>query len=147
MELACGLEGSIDYRPGTLVWDLRQGVLHCLAGGRTEQVPYRDLILAPGARDRIIPFPAWTLPGVYTLGGAQIALKYQGCAVGARVVFMGSGPLLYLVAYQYAKAGVEVAAVLDTAPFAAKRRALPGLLRSGATFAKGLWYVAVLRAR
>lgn len=141
------LAGRIDYRPGTLVWDLRQGALHCLTDGRSEQVDYRDLILAPGARDRIVPFPGWTLPGVYTLGGAQIALKYQGCAIGARVVFMGSGPLLYLVAWQYAKAGARVAAVLDTAPFTAKRRALPGLLRGGTTFAKGLWYVAALRAR
>jgi NADPH-dependent 2,4-dienoyl-CoA reductase/sulfur reductase-like enzyme len=60
---------------------------------------------------------------------------------------MGTGPLLYLVAYQYAKAGGGVAAVLDTTPFAAKRRAVPGLLRGGSTFAKGLWYVAALRAR
>ena len=60
---------------------------------------------------------------------------------------MGTGPLLYLVAYQYAKAGGGVAAVLDTTPFAAKRRAVPGLLRGGNTFAKGLWYVAALRAR
>ena len=60
------------------------------------------------------PCPGWTLPGVFTLGGAQVALKFQGCAIGQRVVFIGTGPLLYLVAYQYAKAGVEVAAVLDT---------------------------------
>jgi NADPH-dependent 2,4-dienoyl-CoA reductase/sulfur reductase-like enzyme len=137
----------IDYRPGTLVWDLRDGFMHCLAEGRSHELAYRDVILAPGARDRIIPFPGWTLPGVYALGAAQVALKYQGCAIGERVAFMGSGPLLYLVAYQYAKAGGDVAAVLDTAPFAAKRRALPGLLRGGSTFAKGLWYVARLRAR
>jgi len=142
-----GLARKIDYRPDTLVWDLRDGVMHCLSAGASREVAYRDIILAPGARDRIIPFPGWTLPGVYTLGGAQIALKAQGCAVGARVVFMGTGPLLYLVAYQYAKAGGGVAAVLDTTPFAAKRRALPGLLRGGRTFAKGLWYVARLRAR
>jgi NADPH-dependent 2,4-dienoyl-CoA reductase/sulfur reductase-like enzyme len=142
-----GIKGSIDYRPDTLVWDLRQGALHCLSAGRNREVPYRDVILAPGARDRIIPFPGWTLPGIYTLGGAQIALKYQGCAIGRKIVFMGSGPLLYLVAYQYAKAGGGIAAVLDTTPFAAKRRAVPGLLRGGSTFAKGLWYVAALRAR
>ena len=142
-----GIKGSIDYRPDTLVWDLRHGALHCLSGGRSREVPYRDVILAPGARDRIIPFPGWTLPGIYTLGGAQIALKYQGCAIGRRIVFMGTGPLLYLVAYQYAKAGGGIAAVLDTTPFAAKRRAVPGLLRGGSTFAKGLWYVAALRAR
>jgi NADPH-dependent 2,4-dienoyl-CoA reductase/sulfur reductase-like enzyme len=142
-----GLKARIDYRPDTLVWDLRHGALHCLSGGRNREVPYRDVILAPGARDRTIPFPGWTLPGIYTLGGAQIALKYQGCAIGSRIVFMGTGPLLYLVAYQYAKAGGGVAAVLDTTPFAAKRGALPGLLRGGSTFAKGLWYVAALRAR
>jgi len=141
-----GIKGSIDYRPETLVWDLKHGALHCLFDGRSREVPYRDVILAPGARDRIIPFPGWTLPGVYTLGGAQIALKYQGCAIGTRIVFMGTGPLLYLVARQYAQAGVEIAAVLDTAPFAAKRRALPGLLRGGSTFAKGLWCVAALRS-
>ena len=141
------IKGSIDYRPDTLVWDLRQHALHCLSGGRSTEVPYRDLILAPGARDRVIPFPGWTLPGIYTLGGAQIALKYQGCAIGRRIVFMGTGPLLYLVAYQYAKAGGGIAAVFDTTPFAAQRRAAPGLLRGGSTFAKGLWYVAALRAR
>ena len=141
------LAGRIDYRPGTLVWDIAPGVLHCLSAGAFGEVAYRDLILAPGARDRVIPFPGWTLPGVYTLGGAQVALKYQGCAVGERVVFMGTGPLLYLVAYQYAKAGGDVAAVLDTTPFAVERRAVPGLLRSGRTLAKGLWYVAALRAR
>ena len=142
-----GIKDRIDYRPDTLVWDLKHGALHCLSGGRSWEVPYRDVILAPGARDRIIPFPGWTLPGIYTLGGAQIALKYQGCAIGSRIVFMGTGPLLYLVAYQYAKAGGGVAATLDTTPFAAKRGAMPGLLRGGSTFAKGLWYVAALRAR
>lgn len=142
-----GIARSIDYRPDTLVWDLRAGALHCVSGGQSRVIEFSDVILAPGARDRIIPFPGWTRPGVYTLGGAQVALKYQGCAVGRRVVFMGTGPLLYLVAWQYAKAGGGIAGVLDTAPFAAKRRALPGLIRGGGTFAKGLWYAAGLRAR
>jgi NADPH-dependent 2,4-dienoyl-CoA reductase/sulfur reductase-like enzyme len=142
-----GLGASIDYRPETLVWDLAPSVLQCLSGGQSCEIAYRDVILATGARDRIIPFPGWTLPGVYTLGGAQVALKYQGCAIGARIVFMGTGPLLYLVAWQYAKAGARVVAVLDTAPFAAKRRAAPKLMRAPLTFGKGLWYLAGLRAR
>src|SRR6185369_7515699 len=115
-------------------WDVRPGMLHLLSNGRNDEIAYRDLILATGARDRVIPFPGWTLPGVYTLGGAQIALKYQGCAVGRRVVFMGTGPLLYLVAYQYAKAGAAVAAVLDTACFGDKLAAAPAMLRQPATF-------------
>ncbi len=60
------------------------------------------------------------------------------------MVLAGSGPLLYLVAYQYAKAGATVAAVLDTSPFSAQARALPNLLLQPATFAKGLYYRAWL---
>lgn len=96
--------------------------LDTLHAGRQRAVPYSHLLIATGATDRVLPFPGWTLPGVYTLGAAQIALKSQGCAIGRRVVFAGTGPLLYLVAYQYAKAGAQVEAVLDTNPFAPVRR-------------------------
>ena len=69
------------------------------------------LILATGAMDRALPFPGWTLPGVFTLGGAQIALKAQGVALGRRIVLLGSGPLLTLVAVQLLEAGARIAAV------------------------------------
>ncbi|MDB5817163.1 MAG: FAD/NAD(P)-binding oxidoreductase, partial [Rhizobacter sp.] len=99
-----------------------------------------------GATDRVLPMPGWTLPGVYTLGAAQVALKFQGCTVGGRVVFMGTGPLLYLVAYQYAKAGATVVAVLDTATFGDQVAAVPGMLGQPSTFAKGVFYVGWLQA-
>ena len=107
---------------------------------------WSHLIIASGATDRIVPLPGWTLPGVYTLGGAQVAIKAQGCAIGRRTVLAGTGPLLYLVAYQYAKAGAQVAAVLDTSPFARQAAAAPKLLNQPGTFAKGLYYVAWLKA-
>ena len=117
------LGGSIDYRPQTLVWNISRRETDCLdlmTNGTHGELAFTHLILATGATDRVLPFPGWTKPGVYTLGAAQTALKAQGCTVGERVVFMGSGPLLYLVAWQYHQAGAKVAAVLDTAPFRAK---------------------------
>nr|WP_288500381.1 FAD/NAD(P)-binding oxidoreductase [uncultured Pseudomonas sp.] len=139
------LQGQIDYRPETLVWNAEHQLLDTLhQGQRAARLSYSRVIVASGATDRILPVPGWTLPGVYTLGAAQIALKFQGCAIGEKVVLAGSGPLLYLVAYQYAKAGAQVSAVLDTSPFSAQVRALPGLLRQPATFAKGLYYRAWL---
>lgn len=140
------LAGLIDYRPQTLVWNAEQGELDTLSNGQARRVPYRHLIVATGATDRVLPVPGWTLPGAYSLGAAQIALKYQGCAIGERIVFAGSGPLLYLVAYQYAKAGARVVAVLDSAPFNAQVRALPALLGQTATLAKGLYYRGWLSA-
>lgn len=141
------LKGDIDYRPGTLVWNATDTRLHLLAEGRSRTQSWGRIILAPGAMDRIVPLPGWTLPGVYTLGGAQVALKAQAVGIGARVVFFGTGPLLYLVACQYAKAGIDVRAVLDTAPGLASLEALPGLIRGGRTFLKGLHYVSWLRMR
>lgn len=142
-----GLQAQIDYRPDSLVWNAQGGLLDVLHGPTqtTRTVPYRQLIVASGATDRVLPIPGWTLPGVYTLGGAQVALKFQGCAIGSRVVLMGTGPLLYLVAYQYAKAGASVAAVLDTARLTDQLAAAPAMLTQPAVFAKGVYYVAWLR--
>jgi NADPH-dependent 2,4-dienoyl-CoA reductase/sulfur reductase-like enzyme len=143
------LKPRTDWRPETLVWHVRPQAkeIHTLRAGIRRAVSYDALILCTGAMDRVVPVSGWTAAGVTTLGAAQISLKAQGCAIGRRVAFLGSGPLLWLVAYQYAKAGAEVAAVLDTTAFATKAAAAPTLMRDPATFAKGLWYVAWLRAR
>jgi hydrogen cyanide synthase HcnB len=140
-----GILKSVDYLPNTLVWNAEGGQLDILRQDQTATVAYSHLIVATGATDRVLPFSGWTRPGVYSLGGAQVALKFQGCAIGSRVVFIGTGPLLYLVAYQYAKAGSDVAAVLDSATLSDQIAALPALLQQPALLAKGLYYVAWLR--
>jgi NADPH-dependent 2,4-dienoyl-CoA reductase/sulfur reductase-like enzyme len=140
------LVAHLDYRPDTLVWSCEPGRLDTLHDGREASVPFSHLVIASGATDRVLPLPGWTLPGVYTLGAAQVALKAQGCAIGRRVVLAGTGPLLYLVAYQYAKAGAHVAAVLDTSPLSQQAAAARKLARQPATFAKGLFYVGWLSA-
>ncbi len=141
------LRSAIDYRPETLAWNVYEGALHLVHDGRSEAVPFDALILATGATDRIMPLPGWTLPGVFSLGGAQIALKAQACAIGGRVVFLGTGPLLYLVAYQYAKAGVAVEAVLDTSPYRRRLAALPDLAQRPSMLAKGIYYSLSLARR
>jgi NADPH-dependent 2,4-dienoyl-CoA reductase/sulfur reductase-like enzyme len=141
------LRPSIDYRPNTLAWGLYGGALLTLTDNAVARVPYRALILASGATDRIMPLPGWTVPGVFSLGGAQIALKAQACAIGARPVFLGTGPLLYLVAYQYKRAGVAVQAVLDTSRLSHRIKALGSLLTRPGVLAQGLRYTAwLLRA-
>lgn len=139
------LRKRVDYRPDTSVWSIENNVAFTLGPDGVERIPFGALLLCTGGVDRILPIPGWTLPGAFSLGGAQIALKAQGCAIGKRVAFMGSGPLLYLVAYQYAHAGATVAAVLDTARFSDALSVIPGLLAGGTTLAKGLWYQNWLR--
>ncbi|WP_144641577.1 NAD(P)/FAD-dependent oxidoreductase [Bordetella genomosp. 13] len=144
-ELGAQLRSQADYRPATAVWNAGPGYLELASDQSLDAVPYTHVLLATGATDRVLPFAGWTLPGVYTLGGAQISLKSQHCVFGPRIVFAGTGPLLYLVAYQYARAGARVQAVVDNAPEVNRAAALPALLRQPATLAKGLYYMAWLR--
>jgi NADPH-dependent 2,4-dienoyl-CoA reductase/sulfur reductase-like enzyme len=139
------LRDRIDYRPQTLVWGIGDKRLHTLRAGAADVVAYDALILATGATDRVLPLPGWTLPGVFTLGGAQVLLKEHGCLIGRHIVFCGSSPLLYLAAKQYRAMGAAVVAVLDTTPFGAKVAATPNLLAAPQTLARGLAYMNSLR--
>jgi NADPH-dependent 2,4-dienoyl-CoA reductase/sulfur reductase-like enzyme len=143
--LFASVRERIDYRHGTLVWGVHEKTLHILAHGVAGAIPYDALILATGATDRIMPLPGWTLPGVFTLGGAQVILKDQGCLIGNRVAFLGSSPLLLLAALQYHKSGASIASVVDTTPFPAKLTALRDLAASPRTLARGIMYRTALR--
>jgi NADPH-dependent 2,4-dienoyl-CoA reductase/sulfur reductase-like enzyme len=140
------IQERIDYRPDSTVFDISDDRLILLREGKREEIGFDRLILATGAMDRIMPLPGWTLPGVTTLGGAQIALKHQGCTIGHRVAFLGAGPLLYLAAYQYAKAGANIAAVVTTAPWLYLGANLLGMAAQAKTAAKGAYYLAKLKA-
>jgi NADPH-dependent 2,4-dienoyl-CoA reductase/sulfur reductase-like enzyme len=138
---------KIDYRPSSLVYDLIDKRAVVAADGKSSEIAFDALILATGAMDRIVPAPGWTLPGVYSLGGAQIALKHQGCTIGSKVAFVGIGPLLLLTAYQYARAGVVPAALV----LPSRRRSLIAaglsMLGNPGPAARGLRWLFGLRRR
>lgn len=123
------------------------GCLRFVHAGRVGETTFDALIVATGATDRLLPVPGWEQAGTYTLGAMQIALKAQGCALGSDVAFMGTGPLLYLVAAQYARAGAGVSAVIDTSGLRAQARALPFLAARPDVLAKGARLVAELGRR
>lgn len=138
---------SVDHRPRHLAWNIQGGELFVIEGRRIKALRYDALLLATGATDRLLPVPGWTLPGVFSLGGAQTLLKDQGALIGRRVVFAGASPLLYLAALQYQAMGATVVAVLDTTRWSDKLRAMPALAASAPrTLARGLGYMARLRA-
>ncbi len=144
------LAGStIDVRHGALAWNIdRDLTVAVLQEGRTFQVRARQLIAAAGALERASPLPGWTLPGVMNAGAAQIALKSSGAVPSGRVVLVGAGPLLLLVAVQLLDAGVELAGLVETAPARNRREALPDLplaLGAPSYLAKGLRMLWQLR--
>ena len=80
-----------------------------------ETVHYDRLILATGARERFLPFPGWTLPGVFGAGGLQALVKSGLPVVGRRIVVAGSGPLLMPVAALLKRKGARVLLIAEQA--------------------------------
>jgi len=90
-------------------------------GGGAVVVRARAVVMATGARERFLPFPGWTLPGVVGIGGAQALLKQGVSFSGKRVVIAGTGPLMLPVAASLSTAGARVELVAEQASFAAVR--------------------------
>src|SRR5437879_2182687 len=137
------------YRPATTVWHIDpDGTLSLAAGGISETVAARRMLLATGAIERPVPIPGWTLPGVMTVGAAQILLKTADLVPEGRAVLAGQGPLLYLAAVQLARAGSPPLAVLETTPpenYHAASRHLGSWWRGRRDLARGLGLVLALR--
>lgn len=90
--------------------------------GTGQYISYSELILATGARERLLPFAGWTLPGVTGAGGLQGLIKGGMPVRGERVVIAGTGPLLMATLATAREAGAEVLAVVEQAPLASVMR-------------------------
>ncbi|WP_429547880.1 FAD-dependent oxidoreductase [Pseudomonas frederiksbergensis] len=78
-------------------------------------ISYDKLILCTGARELLLPFPGWTLPGVTGAGGLQALIKAGVPVQGERVVIAGSGPLLLASAATAKKQGAQVQRIAEQA--------------------------------
>jgi thioredoxin reductase/bacterioferritin-associated ferredoxin len=108
-------DARLEWWGETLVWhldaDLR--VWSYRRGEATSFLRAGAVILASGAREQAMPFPGWTLPGVMTVGAAQLLAKRHGLLPGRRVLTAGSGPLLLPAAAKLAELGAHVVGVLE----------------------------------
>ncbi len=131
--------------------------LHAPASGAAAQLRYERLILATGARERHLPLPGWTLPGVHGAGGLQALVKGGWPVQGRRIVLAGSGPLLLASAATLQAAGARVTMIAEQSPRSALLRFALGLpLRKlaqatalrlrlrNSRYLPGCWPVAVL---
>ena len=90
-----------------------------LAGGsgqRLRMVRAREVVLATGAHERPIVFPDNDRPGVMLASAAQVFANRYAVRVATRAVVFTNNDSAYSAAAEVARAGVEVAAVLDARP-------------------------------
>ena len=128
--LSRAADSRFELRWGATVWSLRPNsdgrvpgltaMVYSRAGdgvqASSECLEADVVILATGARETVTPFPGWILPGVMTVGAAQLLIKRHGVSPagpGQRVLIAGSGPLLLPAAAKLIEAGAHVVGVLE----------------------------------
>lgn len=123
------------YLSSAEVWQIETGPRVFLSqGGAARMIEPQFVLMATGAQERPMPFVGWQLPGVMTVGGAQLLLKVARQIPDEPVWLAGTGPLLLLYANQLAAAGGQIAGILDTTPKVSPiraARALPAAFQYG----------------
>ncbi|GAA2988766.1 FAD-dependent oxidoreductase [Actinokineospora diospyrosa] len=113
------VDSRVRHLANSTVWAVQGLRLHIRTGPadsptRTgEAIDADAVVIATGAHDRVVPFPGWDLPGVYTAGAAQALAKGQGIAIGQRVLVSGTGPFLLPVAESLKHVGANVLGICD----------------------------------
>ncbi|MCX7377086.1 MAG: FAD-dependent oxidoreductase [Alphaproteobacteria bacterium] len=121
-----------------------------VVGGQATVFTPRRLVLAPGAHERPVPLPGWTLPGVLTTGGLQTLVRAQRVVPGQPVLIAGNGPLNLQLACELLAAGVRVAAVVEAAArpsLGIWRTALDMWRHDRDLTRQGISYLAMLKRR
>lgn len=143
-------QSGVTYEAGTQLWQIELGFRAFVTKERAARViDAHAVLLATGAQERPAPVRGWHLPGVLTVGAAQILLKNAGQVPAGPVWLAGSGPLMLLYMIQLLNAGGRIAGYLDTTPRGRLLNALPHLpraLRAAGDMYKGIKWSQELRA-
>lgn len=102
------------------------------------------LVIATGARERYLPFKGWTMPGVMSLGAAQILMKSHGVLPGKKMVVAGSSPLMLVLASELLKNKGRVAAVLNENPISKNLGFFPLMRHHWPKSIEGAFYISKL---
>jgi NADPH-dependent 2,4-dienoyl-CoA reductase/sulfur reductase-like enzyme len=135
-----------EVRYGASVWGIEpDGTVFWTWNGKAGSTRARRIVLATGTTERPMPIPGWTLPGVMTVGAAQIALKTGRLVTDGNTWIAGQGPLTLLYAVQAIRAGGKLAGILDLSRPSARWRAMRHLPGAITDIRKGLGWLREIR--
>jgi len=111
---------------------------------RLMEIRAEILVFATGAREQYLPFKGWTLPGVMSLGAAQILMKSHRVLPGRSTAIAGTSPLMMALANDLLRYRGHVAALADGHSFLWKLGQLPFFFRHFSKLFQGTQYAARL---
>lgn len=101
----------------TVVWGVEDGWRVRVSSSRggtdaVSEITARAVLIATGAVECSMPAPGWTLPGVITIGGAQVLTNIHRVRPGKRTVVVGVDPLSITIGRSMKLGDVEVESIV-----------------------------------
>ena len=99
---------GIEIKCSVSVHHIEKNKDHWEVHTNTEQFLARNLLIATGAAESPAPIPGWTLPGVMSIGAAQVMSNVHRVKVGERGVIAGVNVLSAAIARELQLAGTKI---------------------------------------
>jgi len=122
-EIARLLEDELQTYPSVQVWleatavgVFSDRIIGIVQGNRYRLIKAAKMLVATGAREKMLSFPGNTLPGVYGAGAFQTLVNRDLVKCSERVLIVGGGNVGLVAGYHAIQAGIEVAALIEALP-------------------------------
>jgi sarcosine oxidase subunit alpha len=123
IDIATNLAAEVDELESVSTWleatavgvfsDRKVGVVR---DGRYHLITPKVLLVAAGAREKQLPFPGHTLPGVYGAGAFQTLLNRDLVKPCRRLFVIGGGNVGLIAAYHAMQADIDVVGLVEAMP-------------------------------
>ena len=107
---------GVTFLQGASVWGIYPGWQVCVSGDQPCIIDAERVVIATGASEVPLPIPGWTLPGVMTIGAAQVLATQHRVRPGRNGIVVGINPLSLAIAHELRMAGADVAAIVNVPP-------------------------------
>lgn len=91
-------------------------IVGVVKGNLYRKIKPQRLLVATGAREKMLSFPGNTLPGVYGAGAFQTVVNRDLIQSSNRILIVGGGNVGLIAGYHAIQAGMEVAALVEALP-------------------------------
>ncbi|WP_404455316.1 NAD(P)/FAD-dependent oxidoreductase [Virgibacillus necropolis] len=98
----------------TMIGTYKDGRIGVSNGMKTIPITAKKVIITTGAAEEASVFPGWTLPGVMTIGAAQILMNREYVLPGENALILGSNTFSLEVVKQLIEIGVSVQGIVES---------------------------------
>ncbi|MCH6266966.1 NAD(P)/FAD-dependent oxidoreductase [Neobacillus citreus] len=99
---------NIDIRCGVSVYNLEKDEKLWNVHSNSGTLSAPNVLVATGAAEYPIPVPGWTLPGVMSIGAAQVMTNVHRVQVGSKGIIIGANILTFAILNELQLAGINV---------------------------------------